>query len=590
MINLSKEGIYMFKNQFLVTLSLMTLIGAISATSVFAAPGDDPVYHAGLVSGSSCVVDADFGVNHTGNTTTITTTPQQYLNSNIQWNTLNIGQNEILNFNFAGMNQTLLNTVTTGLTTIAGQIKDSGIGASTSRIIIANPNGIMLDSTGYINTNSIVLSSMDHNFLGIRYAYGAKNYDELFVCMQNKVGGIYPKYNSKNGIILNGKIDTNNDVVVVSKGIFINDAKITAGSNINLVSTDSVNFAYNGKITMQDNDGVGRLTTSNEGPLSLNSWRFYDNSVEAEAKDASRVVYAGGIINPYNIYIKSSSLISKDGAIHLTDLRNNSAGINIESSTITAPKGLNLEYSKLFQVKDLESDKDTDIKFIASYKKDSTLSIDGIKKAKSVSTVLTQKELADLALKDANDAYSASLDALIAAKDAKAAKNLKAANEAYADAQAATEAANEACIEAQAASEAAKIESEQTPIDKTNTYSQIPAKVSDPALKANLQSAQKAEADAKEAAQKAADNKILTAQLLKETEEIVNAPKNDVNKMTGRTQSMERIPVTANQNLLAQNIKSFAADERQTSNMDALNKRLFKKTSQGFTILEKITQ
>ena len=75
--------------------------------------------------------------------------------SHVNWNTLNVNSNENLNFNAINnaSGVTVLNTVSTGMSSIYGQINaNSGI----SNLIISNPNGIIFDGARFTATGGDV--------------------------------------------------------------------------------------------------------------------------------------------------------------------------------------------------------------------------------------------------------------------------------------------------------------------------------------------------------------------------------------------------------------------------------------------------
>ena len=81
-------------------------------------------------------------------------------NSHVNWDTLNIGQGESLNFNTVGgaNGLTILNTVNKGMTQVYGQINaDGGIG----KIIIANPNGMLFDGSSFTTAGDVMLTTKD---------------------------------------------------------------------------------------------------------------------------------------------------------------------------------------------------------------------------------------------------------------------------------------------------------------------------------------------------------------------------------------------------------------------------------------------
>lgn len=530
----------------------------------------------GLVGGSAITsTDGIDAVSHVVDTTSITTKNLQGANSTVNWGTLNVGSNQTLNFNFTAQNQTVLNKVNSGLTNIAGQITNNGIGADTSRVIIANPNGIMLDKGGYINTNAILLTSLeDINITSSKT--GAVDYYFINMRPKNYNIGATPK----TGIVLQGKIDTKNDVVVAAKGIRVEGAQITSGGNTNLVSSDDVSFKYNGPVRTTSN---GQMFASNEGNLKLNSWGNYNRT--EDQKNPLSIKYVDGKNSPDNILIKSASNIkSQNGTILLLDTRDNTAGINIDSSTMTAQNSLKLYRSNFVKIKNLQSDSDTDLDInIASYGKYikgaaayGEALIDGIKEVKSLSInldggvqtvdlksinindvhcakviskaaaktttisnstinndfalqssaateIASQKAITNVKSIGASSSNSDSLAALNSTKTAKLNSDLTAAEKGAQDAQTA---ADQAALNASAAKTASdKATVEQNKIAAQDAVTGVSLKVSDrnAQAKTNAQDAAKAAQDAQDAANQASKNAADALQLAKDTKVIVTA-------------------------------------------------------------------
>ena len=81
-------------------------------------------------------------------------------NTHINWDSLNVGKNESLNFNAVdGQNGlTILNTVNKGMTNVYGQINaNDGI----AKLIIANPNGMLFDGSSFTAAGDVMLTTKD---------------------------------------------------------------------------------------------------------------------------------------------------------------------------------------------------------------------------------------------------------------------------------------------------------------------------------------------------------------------------------------------------------------------------------------------
>lgn len=611
----------------------------------------------------------------TDNVTTITTNGNQYANSTVNWGTLNVGRNDKLDFSFSGLNQTVLNKVNTGMTTIAGKITNSGIGADTSRIIISNPNGMLLEIGGYINTNAIILTSLDARFNGV----SSMTYTKPYLTLSPK-GTFTTSPNT--GILIKGKIDTVWDSTIAGRGIRVEGAEITTGGNSNFITAEDVDLEW-AKVGV-DPGHFYQQYFINEGNLKLSrtgAWSV--NASNADFKNPLNLAYADGVRNPNNISITNNSVITaKNGLILLNDFRVNDKGINIDSATLVANnpnKGsadtyLN-GYEKLndivttntnyIKIKDMTSSEDTGMTLIMDHafstqssllqptpiklsevylqnikelknlnitnytnfynaqtlRKIEKLDINNVHTAEALSYIASskindlsitnasqnndfaaiksnateitaQKALANLALSDANNAYLTSLIAVTAGQSAKNAKDVSAADKAYLDAQKASDDAYSAYLNAKAASDAAQFANTLI-AKKIPTNENLKTSDRDTLSNSNLQIAIQAALDAKAAADNAANNARIAKQLAEDTKETVldEAPKNDINKMAGiiKNNDGNLALATPTNSLLAQNIKSFAANENPINDI-AGNRRLYRKTANGFTIVEKMVR
>ena len=85
-------------------------------------------------------------------------------NSHVNWDSLNVGQGETLNFNAinGATGLTIVNTVNGGMTTVAGTINsNSGI----AKLIISNPNGMLFDGATFTTAGDLTLTTQPLNVL-----------------------------------------------------------------------------------------------------------------------------------------------------------------------------------------------------------------------------------------------------------------------------------------------------------------------------------------------------------------------------------------------------------------------------------------
>lgn len=75
----------------------------------------------------------------------------------VNWDSFNVGAGNVANFNLPDSSSAILNRVTTPdmPSTIAGAIHSNG------NVMLVNPSGIMVDSSGMVNTNGFVASTFD---------------------------------------------------------------------------------------------------------------------------------------------------------------------------------------------------------------------------------------------------------------------------------------------------------------------------------------------------------------------------------------------------------------------------------------------
>ena len=78
--------------------------------------------------------------------------------THVQWNKLNVGQGETLNFNGVGngSNMTILNTVSSGVTSVYGNINANN---KIGKLIISNPNGMLFDGANVTTAGDLMLTT-----------------------------------------------------------------------------------------------------------------------------------------------------------------------------------------------------------------------------------------------------------------------------------------------------------------------------------------------------------------------------------------------------------------------------------------------
>ena len=156
-------------------------------------------------------------------------------NAHVDWNTLNVGQNETLNFNAVNgaSGITVLNTVSGGqMSHIYGTVNaNSGVG----KLIISNPSGLMFDGANFTTAGDLMLTTQ-----------------QLAPTM--------------NGNVMTGYTGVNTEAV---NAVTIQDSDFNVGGEFNITSPDisAINSAIkadNG-FKLITRDGQNYLVSTNNG-------------------------------------------------------------------------------------------------------------------------------------------------------------------------------------------------------------------------------------------------------------------------------------------------------------------------------------
>src|SRR6056297_1489703 len=126
----------------------LLVVGALS-TSGGVAWGQAPA----LPSGAD-VVAGQVAISATGNVMSVNAATSRAI---VNWDSFNVGAGNVANFNLPDANSAILNRVTTPNmpSTIAGAINSNG------NVYLVNPSGIMVTSSGMVNTNGFTASTFD---------------------------------------------------------------------------------------------------------------------------------------------------------------------------------------------------------------------------------------------------------------------------------------------------------------------------------------------------------------------------------------------------------------------------------------------
>lgn len=190
-------------------------------------------------------------------------------NTHVNWDTLNVGKGENLNFNAVnGANGlTILNTVNKGMTNVYGTISSNeGI----SKLIISNPNGMLYDGATFTTAGDLMLTTQA---LGATFTNG--NID---------IKGINEA--AINGItIQNSDFSVGGEFNITAPSVDIIKTAITANKGLRLVTADGQNYLV---CTDPNND-------EKHTAVRLESVSVDGNVYIVSAKDIVKVVNGGKI-------------------------------------------------------------------------------------------------------------------------------------------------------------------------------------------------------------------------------------------------------------------------------------------------------
>jgi filamentous hemagglutinin family protein len=156
----------------------------------------------------------------------------------INWNSFSVPNGHTANFNLPSANSAVLNRVTSlnNPSLINGAINSNG------NVFLVNPSGVVIGSTGVINTAGFTASALDipnHEFM--------------------QGGTLHFRGESKASVINNGTINAGAGGVTLVGHTVINTGTITSQGSVNMVSGGSVKLSNGGTYTQAD------LATINNG-------------------------------------------------------------------------------------------------------------------------------------------------------------------------------------------------------------------------------------------------------------------------------------------------------------------------------------
>ncbi len=271
-------------------------------------------------------------------------------NSHVNWNTLNVGKGETLNFNAVdGANGlTILNTVNNGMSTIYGTINSNdGI----AKLIISNPNGMLYDGAKFTTAGDLMLTTqaMGANFVGGNMELTTLNQAALNgVSIKNSDFSVGGEFN-----IASPSIEVIKSALGASKGVkFVTDngqdflatpvdgVVMQKGVRMETVSVDGNVYILSGKdVVNVVNGGTvnGDLTIDSKGIVALNYTNDAKNILEVKG-DVK--VDSVGDLNPENkgnvMFLRNAKV---DGNVEMSnsggfiDVGNLNVGKNVKLTT-----------------------------------------------------------------------------------------------------------------------------------------------------------------------------------------------------------------------------------------------------------------
>ena len=252
-------------------------------------------------------------------------------NAHVNWNKLNVGKGESLNFNAVdgANNLTILNTVNSGMTNIYGTVSaNSGV----SKLIISNPNGVLFDGANFTTAGDTLITTQA---MGANFVNGNMNITNLQEATVNgvviknsdfKVGGEFnimaPSINAVKSAIRADKgvklITANGQdyLVAPAEGTTISDA----GVRMETIEVDGNIYVLSGKDIVKVVNGAninGDLTVDSKGIVSLNYANEANNDLVVKG---NLKVNSTGDMNPANkgnfMYLRNAKV---DGNVDMAN-------------------------------------------------------------------------------------------------------------------------------------------------------------------------------------------------------------------------------------------------------------------------------
>lgn len=379
-----------FKKKLTAFTAMLAFL-SVSGAATFAMPGD-------VISNTS-----NTNIINNGNRTDVNITSGAHgAVGQVDWKDFSVGANEHVNFGFSGLSQTIINRVLGGnASQIMGKLTNSCINdgsctsyASTSKVILINPAGIMFGAGSQVDLNSFTASTFDFkgaknlkdlseaeqaaylsslrdgvakDSKGNNYNFNSKlNFDSNYTEAFDAAGVKYDA--GKTNIVLDGTTFThfntdgsiadfnrNKSIAIVSDNISYKDSLLRTGdnnnysgpksmSNVKLITADGVSFGYlangyidNYKVAEDTKTDVVRNITMDNSGLTANG---QDSIRSGEVHIVNQSKADGSNIKIANSIVKGVKLLNKEnGDIMIVGSKNvdiDNTRLETVNTTVTA--------------------------------------------------------------------------------------------------------------------------------------------------------------------------------------------------------------------------------------------------------------
>lgn len=259
--------------------------------------------------------------------------------SHVNWDTLNVGKGETLNFNAINGAQglTVLNTVNKGMTNIYGQVNaNSGI----AKLIISNPNGVLFDGAKFTAAGDVMVTTQP---MTATFADGKM--DVTKAATTGNIGVI---------TIQDSDFSVGGEFNIMAPSINVVETAITTNNGLKLVTANGQDYLSAGNISVKD---AVRLEA-----VSI------DGNVYIIADKGIVKTVGGGKING-NLNIKSDdsvalNYVANGKALHVTgDVNAEGNGVLMYARNTKVDGNLNMENGGGFlEVGNVQVGKDMNLK------------------------------------------------------------------------------------------------------------------------------------------------------------------------------------------------------------------------------------